>query len=183
MFVAFLGAFCDILNRQWPQIDLFRINAIQNSILGRVTKGSTSVTGNSPWAVPIPSWNEIYDILHKYFIALERAFALYFGFKKYFRRLSVGFAGVPAVGILAHGDVRLGNYQLGKWSNNHLSFINHLTQSHKKPEVALSEGRGLIDTGLEKKFATGLCVPSWTFRSAPLSSQLLAFCPVSVKSS
>ena len=160
MFVAFLGAFCDILNRQWPQIDLFRTNAIQNSILGRVTKGSTSVTGNSPWAVPISSWNEIYDILNKYFIALGRAFALYFGVKKYFRQLSVGFAGEPAVEILARGDVRLGNYQLGKWSNNHLSFIN--------------QGRGLTDTGLEKKFATGLCVPSWTFRSAPLS-QLLAF--------
>ena len=35
--------------------------------------------------------------------------------------------------------------------------------------------QALTDTGLEKKFATGLCVPSWTFRSAPLSSQLLGF--------
>ena len=33
----------------------------------------------------------------------------------------------------------------------------------------------LTDTGPEKKFATGLYVPSRTFRSAPLSTQLLVF--------
>ena len=33
----------------------------------------------------------------------------------------------------------------------------------------------LTDAGLEKKFATGLCVPSRTFRSAPLPTQLLVF--------
>ena len=33
----------------------------------------------------------------------------------------------------------------------------------------------LTDAGLEKKLVTGLCVPSRTFRSAPLSTQLLIF--------
>ena len=33
----------------------------------------------------------------------------------------------------------------------------------------------LTNAGLEKKSATGLCVPSRTFRSAPLSTQLLVF--------
>ena len=43
---------------------------------------------------------------------------------------------------------------------------------HALPQVPNSQTI-LTDAGLEKKFATGLCVPSRTFRSAPLSTQLL----------